>query len=139
MSCCRTSRLGLLETGAEVIFRLFREGLFFNDDELVAVMTFGKPRFDRKHDWEMIRFASKLGMNVAGGASKLLAYFRRNHSGSIVSYADRRYSEGNLYGRLGFKLESVSSPNYVWVKNSTVLTRYQCQKHRLAKVLGNCP
>ena len=113
-----------------------QEGLFFND-ELVAVMTFGKPRFDRKHDWEMIRFASKLGMNVAGGASKLLAYFRRNHSGSIVSYADRRYSEGNLYGRLGFKLESVSSPNYVWVKNSTVLTRYQCQKHRLVKVLGN--
>lgn len=113
-----------------------RYGLF-SENGLVSVMTFGKPRFDRKRDWEMIRFASKLGTRVTGGASRLLAHFRKSHSGSIVSYADRRYSDGNLYDRLGFNLESISSPNYVWIKKNVVLTRYQCQKHLLAKLLGD--
>ena len=31
----------------------------FNEDELVAVMTFGKPRFNKNYEWELIRFASK--------------------------------------------------------------------------------
>lgn len=113
-----------------------RYGLYFND-ELVSVMTFGKPRFDKKHDWEMIRFASRIGTNVVGGASKLLAFFKANYSGSIVSYADRRYSNGNLYDKLGFRLESISNPNYIWIKKNVVLTRYQCQKSRLAKLLGD--
>lgn len=113
-----------------------QEGLFFND-ELVAVMTFGKPRFSRGYDFELIRFATKIGCHIIGGASKLLNHFRSSHSGSIVSYADRRYSDGHLYEKLGFSLVGVSKPNYVWMKNNEMLTRYQCQKHRLSSVLGD--
>ena len=113
-----------------------RYGLYFKN-ELVAVMTFGKARFDRKHDFELIRFASKLGVHVVGGASKLLAHFQESHSGSIVSYADRRYSDGNLYDKLGFELKGVSKPNYWYVNGFEKLSRYACQKHRLKKVLGD--
>jgi hypothetical protein len=113
-----------------------RYGLYFND-ELVAVMTFGKPRFNKNHDWELIRFASKCGVNVVGGASKLLNHFRSSHSGSIVSYADRRYSDGNLYEQLGFVQVGVSNPNYWYVKGVEKLTRYACQKHKLKDVLGD--
>ena len=76
-------------------------------------------------------------MNVVGGASKLLACFRKNHSGSIVSYADRRYSDGRLYEKLGFMNAGVSNPNYWYVKGGEKLTRYACQKHRLKDVLGD--
>ena len=113
-----------------------RYGLFYND-ELVAVMTFGKPRFSRGYDFELIRFATKIGCHIVGGASKLLNHFRSSHSGSIVSYADRRYSDGHLYEKLGFSLVGVSKPNYVWMKKGEMLTRYQCQKHRLSSVLGD--
>ena len=113
-----------------------RYGLY-HGDELVAVMTFGKPRFNKNHDWELIRFASKCGVNVVGGASKLLACFRKNHSGSIVSYEDRRYSDGRLYEKLGFMNAGVSNPNYWYVKGGEKLTRYACQKHRLKDVLGD--
>lgn len=113
-----------------------RYGLYFND-ELVAAMTFGKPRFNRNYDWELVRFASKNGCNVAGGASKLLNHFMRGHSGSIVSYADRRYSDGNLYEKLGFTQAGISHPNYCYLNGDERLSRYQCQKHRLAKVLGD--
>lgn len=113
-----------------------RYGLF-HDGELVAVMTFGKPRFNRNYDWELVRFASKIGCSVVGGASRLLAHFRKSHAGSIVSYADRRYSDGNLYEKLGFARAGVSKPNYWYVRGDDKLSRYACQKHKLPKLLGD--
>jgi hypothetical protein len=41
-----------------------------------------------------------LGYNVVGGFSKLLSYFRNNYVESIVSYADRRYSNGGVYDKM---------------------------------------
>ena len=113
-----------------------RYGLF-HKDELVAVMTFGKPRFSRNYDWELVRFASKNGCNVVGGASKMFSHFRKSHSGSIVSYADIRYSDGNLYEKLGFRLVGRSKPNYWYVNGTEKLSRYACQKHKLPKLLGD--
>ena len=113
-----------------------RYGLY-QGDELVAVMTFGKPRFNEKYDWELIRFASKNGISIAGGASKLLSCFTSSHSGSIVSYADKRWSDGNLYEKIGFEKTGESKPNYHYIKGINRLSRYQCQKHLLADVLGD--
>lgn len=112
-----------------------RYGLFYKD-ELVSVMTFGKPRFSDKYDFEMVRFASKIGVQVVGGASKMFALFKREHSGSVVSYADRRYSNGSLYEAIGFSFDHISKPNYWWFKNKNKLSRYACQKHHLEKLLG---
>lgn len=110
-------------------------GLFFND-ELVACMTFGKPRFNKNYQWELIRFASKY--KVIGGASKLLKYFEKQYKPeSIITYADRRFSKGNLYNLLEFKLLSKTQPNYFYIKGNEILTRYQCQKHKLQKLLGD--
>ena len=113
-----------------------RYGLFY-EGELVSVMTFGKPRFNKNYNWELIRFASKLGVQVIGGASKLLKHFINNHQGTIVSYADRRYSIGNLYKAIGFSFKEKTNPNYWWCKYKKKLSRYQCQKHRLKDLLGD--
>ena len=45
-------------------------GLFYND-ELVSVMTFRKPRFNKKFEYEIIRFCSSA--NIVG-ASKLFQF-----------------------------------------------------------------
>ena len=97
-------------------------GLFY-EDELVSLMTFGKCRFDKKHEWEMLRFCNKLGYHIVGGAGKLLKHFERNlKPKSLVSYADRRWSQGKLYKALGFKLDHISAPNYwYWNKKSSIL------------------
>lgn len=116
----------------------YNYGLYYKD-ELISIMTFGKPRFTSKYDWELIRFCSKLNYNVIGAASKLLAYFKNNHSGSIISYANRRWSNGDLYNKLGFKKINITKPNYFYINlgTSTLYTRYQCQKHKLEKLLKN--
>lgn len=106
-------------------------GLFYAD-ELVATMTFSKPRFTSSFDYELVRYCSKLNTNIVGGASKLLAYFNNHYVGSIVSYSDKRWSEGNLYKKLGFEYSHTSDPNYRYYKGSSSLSRYQCQKHKLS-------
>lgn len=65
----------------------------YHAGELISLMTFSKPRFNKKYEWELVRFCNKCGYHVPGGASKLLKHFERTyHPRSIVSYADRRWS-----------------------------------------------
>ena len=112
-------------------------GLYYGG-QLVSVMTFGKPRFNEEYEWQLIRYASKLGCQVIGGAGKLLKYFQRNYNPkNIISYADRRYSNGKLYYALGFQFLEDSKPNYWWCRGNVKLTRYQCQKHKLSRILGD--
>lgn len=114
-----------------------RYGLFYKD-ELVSLITFSKPRFTTKYDYELVRFASKKGFQIIGGCGKLLKFFEKNNKNkTLISYADRRYSNGKLYFSLGFHLIGKSAPNYWWVKNDIKLSRYQCQKHKLDKLLGS--
>lgn len=105
-------------------------GLYL-DNELVAVMTFGRPRFNTNYDYELVRYCSLLNTNVIGGASKLLKHFLANYKGSIISYSDRRWSDGNLYKKLGFTYSHTSEPNYRYYKRLNSLSRYECQKAKL--------
>lgn len=114
-----------------------RLGLFYND-ELVQVMSFNKPRFAKNYEWEMIRECTKNCCAVVGGKEKLFKYFLKAYSPkSIVSYCDRRYFTGDSYLKLGFKLDHISKPSYFYVKNEEVLTRYQCQKHKLKALISS--
>ena len=104
-----------------------RLGLYYNE-ELVSLMTFGKPRFNKNYKWELLRFCSKADTTVVGGASKLFKYFLNNYEGNIISYSDNAKTRGNLYKVLGFSLLRYSDPNYVWCNSSNnIKTRYQCQ------------
>ncbi len=111
-------------------------GCFFND-ELAGVMTFGHSRFDKQFEWEIIRLGWKKRIVVTGGASKLFSAFKSLYSpNSVISYADLDSGDGNVYTNLGFIFSHVALPNYFWVRNTQVLSRYQTQKHKLRKLLG---
>ena len=114
-------------------------GLFYND-VLVSLMTFGKPRFSKDYQWELLRFCNKLGYHVPGGASRLLKHFERQYQPtSLISFADRRWSTGNVYEKLGFVLHHTTKPNY-WYWNYAksapyIENRMAYQKHKLKDVL----
>ena len=94
----------------------YKLGLF-DKDILVAVATFSALR-KMKHtenyrSAELIRFAVKAGYSVSGGLSKLLQYFARQyHPQDIMSYADRDWSNGNAYERLGFIRSGILTPQW---------------------------
>ena len=114
-------------------------GLYY-DNGLVALMTFGKPRYNKQYEWELIRYCSLLNVQVIGGAGKLLKAFEMKcRPKSLLSYADYRWSTGKMYESLGFKLDHVSEPNYWYVKSSICerFSRIKFQKFKLKRLLDN--
>lgn len=111
-------------------------GLFYND-ELVSLMTFGKSRHfigNGKTEWELLRFCNKMDTRVVGGASKLLKHFIKTYNpNEIVSYADKRWSDGNLYEVLGFQKYNESKPNYFYIINGKREYRFNYRKSILVK------
>ena len=114
----------------------------YNEDELVSIMTFGKSRHfigNSDTEYELLRFCNKINTNVIGGASKLFKYFIKQYNPkSIVSYADRRWSVGNLYEKLGFDFIHFSKPNYYYIIGTIRKNRFNFRKSILKKKY-NCP
>lgn len=110
-----------------------RYGLYYKE-ELMSLMTFSKPRFNKNYEWELSRFVTKFGYRVTGGASKLLKHFERKYKPlNIISYCNLSKMKGNVYNKIGFYEINISEPNYVWVKGNDIKSRYQCQSHNLRK------
>ena len=113
-------------------------GLFYNED-LVSLMTFGKKRkimnsVSSDKEYELLRFCSKLNTNVVGGANKLFKYFTKNYNPKeITTYADRSWSNGNLYNQLGFKFKGKTQPNYYYIINRKRKYRFGFRKDKLIK------
>lgn len=120
---------------------LIKLGAFYKN-KLIAVMTFGKRKITglKQLQWELIRYCTVSNFKCIGVASKLLTYFERNiRPKQLITYADRRWSQGNMYYKLGFKLDHTSSPNY-WYMDKNYLQRYHrvgFQKHKLQYKLKN--
>lgn len=114
-------------------------GLYYNN-ELVSIMTFGKLRISlgQKHkegNYELLRFCNKLNTTVVGGASKLFKHFLKLFDPEvIISYADRCWSKGDLYYNLGFKLDSISKPNYYYIIEGKKSNRFNWRKSKLIKL-----
>ena len=111
-------------------------GLIYEND-ILSVLTLAKPRFNKNYDWEIVRYANKKNLNTVGGFSRLLHFFRKYYSGSIITYADKRYSNGDLYRSNGFIELKDSTPNYWYVKGDQLYSRIQFQKHKLEYKLEN--
>lgn len=108
-------------------------GLYYND-ELVQVMTFGKPRFNAEYEIELLRLCTKAGYKVTGGVSKLFAYYINKYNpASIISYSDAAKFTGKVYEQLGMKYDGFTSINYMYVDTASLCTlnRMQCTKKKL--------
>lgn len=111
----------------------YKIGLY-HEEKLVAVMSFSNARY-QKDGFEMIRYCS-IG-TVVGGASKLLNYFiKNNNPDKIVTYANRCWSDGNLYKTLGFKNITRDDRNtgYWYLKKFDRYHRSTFMKKRLVKM-----
>jgi len=113
---------------------IIKLGAFNNNNEIVAIMTFSNGSISRggnphnKNIYELSRFCT-CEYRVPGIASKMLAYFKRNYEWSeIYSYADLRWSQGNLYNKLGFELIDQTSPDYWYVCQDKRVHRFNLRK-----------
>ena len=97
-------------------------GLYYKG-ELIEVMTFGKPRYNKKYEWELLRLCTNSSYKVVGGASKLYKHFLKQYSPkSIISYCDLSKFNGSVYEKIGMKLDDITEPNKIWSKEDKKIT-----------------
>lgn len=116
-----------------------RYGLYY-EKELVQVMTFGKKRkllrnVVEEDSYELLRLCCKNNTIVVGGASKLFSHFIKSYDPkSVMSYANRDWSMGNVYEKLNMKKLGYTRPGYFYSNGKNRVSRYSCQKHILVKM-----
>jgi hypothetical protein len=92
-------------------------------DELYEIMTFGKSRYNKSYDTELLRLCTKSGYTVIGGASKLFKYAVANYElGNIISYCDLAKFSGDVYERMGMTFLRTTPPQEIWSKNTEKIT-----------------
>jgi hypothetical protein len=115
----------------------------FNGSDMVACMSFCTPRFncvEDKNDYtiELLRYASSGA--VVGGFSRLLKHFTKEHANytRVVSFSDKRWSEGGVYSTNGFSYEYTDRPGYDYIDSTGHrLGRHNYMKHKLPKLFKN--
>jgi len=118
---------------------LVNYGLFFGDD-LLGVMTLGK---HHRNSAEIVlnRLCFKSNYTIVGGSSRLLKHclnwMKDNNYKSLISWSDNRWSQGNVYKKMGFHLyeELPQDYSYVDIRKPTERLSKQSQK----KSNTNCP
>ena len=106
----------------------------YKEKDLLGVMTLDRPRFNSEYEYELIRLAWKSDIVVVGGANKMFKYFINKYNPiSIITYCDISKFTGNIYTKLGFKVDKITDPNYKWIGIDTneVKSRYQTTKQKL--------
>lgn len=110
-------------------------GLYYEGD-LVSVMTFGKPRYNKNYEYELIRYCSSY--NVIGGSSKLFKHFINEYNPhSIISYCDRSKFSGSTYLKLGFTYSKCSlGRHWYHSKLGIHITDNLLRQHGFDQLLG---
>lgn len=107
--------------------------LIDKNNSIVGAITFRK----NKNNLELDKLCFKMGYNVRGGASKLFKNYLKNidldEYENIITFCDTTYHTGNVYEKLGFKIDKIINPIYYWVKNDEWNHRRNFQKKLLQK------
>ena len=107
----------------------------YNGDELLALQSF-LPYTRRQADntWELVRYATKLGVQVVGGFSRCLKWFERNYAPKeIVSFADKRWCDpfSNVYESAGFIKDGEVPRTYWYVQGQKRYHKFGFRKDRI--------
>ena len=93
------------------------------DDEILQIITLGKPRFSKNYSIEIMRYCTKPGIEIDGNyinlfyGVKALQYLQ-----NVVGYEQvGRFSEFN-FEQLGFKLQKTTPPQEIWSKGTKHVT-----------------
>lgn len=119
----------------------FKVGLYHND-ELVSIMSFDTFEGRLKMEpggYNINRFCNLCGYTIIGGASKLLNWVTKEYNVvRYVSYADKDWSTGDLYHKLGFKNVGGNGPDYKYIVDGKRVHKSRYKKSNIGyDVIGN--
>lgn len=84
-------------------------------DMLVECMSFWKPRYNKKYEWEILRLCSHKDYKIVWWANKIFKYFLElTKAKSIISYCDMSKFDWKVYEQLWFELYKWNKPSKHW-------------------------
>lgn len=112
----------------------------YDENELIELMSFGKPRFNHFYSWELLRLCTKADTIVYGGASKLFKHFLSlvDIGNGVLSYCNRDKFDGKVYKALGFVSNGIKK-GYKYEKNGVVYHRSAFTRAILEKLYPQYP
>lgn len=106
---------------------------------LIAVMSFGKHHRGSQSALVLTRYSIATSVCVVGGGSRLLkqglGLAKELNYTKLVSWSDNRWSDGNLYTKLGFNLAEELPPDYSYVLNKHRYSKQSLKKKAAEKLL----
>lgn len=106
-------------------------GLFY-DNELVQAASFGKNRFTKEKNLELIRMASLLNTQVVGGFSKIMSVIPH-----CESYVDLRIYNGEGYKSSGWLVKGKTKNGYYYTDFKSRYPRQMFMKSKLKEKFGD--
>ena len=93
-------------------------GLIHNN-QIVSILTI---RNSKPQIAEISRFCNKMNTSVVGGFARLLKkaeeILRQSGYKNLITYSDRRYSNGSLYENNGFEFIGKTDIDFFWTKGN---------------------
>ena len=111
----------------------YRYGLFYRGQLIAAAAFSGMRNIERGshlcRSAEWVRYASLPLITVIGGMGKMLSAFVLEHKpDDVMSYADKEWSEGATYTKLGFERAGETPVQAYWLDTET-LQRYPQKRY----------
>jgi len=111
----------------------------FYENELVGVMTFGQPRFNKKYEWELVRLCFKPNITVQGGVSKMWNYFKTtSNPSSCICYLNLNLGGDNIHLE-DFKFVKYNKPAGYWIclKTGRTITNNSLRIRGASRFIGD--
>lgn len=105
------------------------------DDEIVAVATFGRHHRDSSKV-VLSRFACKENVTISGCLGKFSKLASHYFKTEIITWVDRRFSEGGSYKRAGWVIDGILKPDYFYTKGYNLISKQSRQKKKIGTPEG---
>jgi hypothetical protein len=106
-----------------VVCGRYKYGLFLRGEMMAAATFSNSCPIDRNgkiyQSYELIRYASKIGIVAVGGLGKLITHFIRDKNpDDIMTYVDMDWGSGVGLLQLGFQCVELRPPQMFWLDSS---------------------
>lgn len=101
--------------------------------EIYMMIAIGKHHRQTSNEVILKRLCTKAGFTIVGGLSKILSHIPHKR---IITYADRRFSEGNVYIAVGFKIKENTRPDYFYMKGIKHFSKQLLKKNKAEQTSG---
>lgn len=107
----------------------------FSGQRLIGVMTISSHHRNKDLGLVLSRLCWERGTTVVGGLSKLVAAYKKHTSAPLITWSDNRLTNGLVYAKAGFVLDTEYPPDYSYVNMKRPTKRIPKQQFQ-RKLIG---